>query len=1075
MRGKWVVQISAALLGALISTTGVTAQDIDAELDAIAASAIEYSDADPSLEGEDWELMAALSRWLDPAEDERIRPLDRLQFPAPVSDLGATPQDLLASIETDIALVPYAGSMRDAATLRDSGSANTMDRAQLLAAALVAQGFDTRLVAVPVGPNGASVTYADSTPTLPPTEDNDLIEWFEEQAALGASAAQTTCARDACAPWLAGFGPNPRETVAYWPQYQSEGAWIDLRPSDIALAANARPEVVDDAAIAAATWTLDIRLESGSGALLVDAAIPAAQVHARTITFLDLPNDDLATLVPTLVVGPTVIAGDAVPLVMLDSGILATVTARGPGTSRQFTRTIVPARTIANDLERMLETAAIARITLLTAPLSQEEYALGVALTARSAAHVLFEIEPSSVTDRMPPSLPALSVLDAVLRTAGHVGVSSRDALSFQVAPAIALEVEGVITRETGNSRAVSFDILDAGHGLQGADERTVRDAAFEQAFVDGAIEAFIVGTSSSATSLALVSAGLAGGAAFSATDEPPPVQSSAGRNALLLATVDGNGRQVGFRLDAGPQVLLTLDGRGGVDTPRGQASRLETLCGRLEIAAMFVPGSAVPPAFLIPVIARFQCKLAQTVECAASALDRILNPDAGAECDARALEDMINSLGEDFAKDLLTTTMTHVVVSAVVGPAIDHIVRNVIAPAARWVGGRASRFIANRVIGRGSRAVVREAAEGFATKTYMSGIKAIAREMKDAGWSKAQRKEFFQKYGCFLGGTLIHTPDGSRPIEDIAEGDLVYAYNFLTGEQVARRVIAAAQTHPDQCVSIRLSDGSAIETTPDHRFYEARIERWVDAELLQPGSQLLSGSKEVSVTSIAGMACAVPAYSITVEADANFFVGEAGILVHNDDLCQINRKIVRAGIKEGQSVDDIVKALRGQTSPTMTKEIKELVRQARIIKDGVLEDHPGLILPGTKTIAVSPSHPEGRLSGYANRADVDGVLAQGKGLGPYGYTPRSGGFFDPKDAAGKRVVGLYNASHAEKQLNYILGAKNEVAGISKFMCGDCLNYFRASAISTGRDIVMADPYGTYFFRSSGQYFFFPH
>ena len=45
-------------------------------------------------------------------------------------------------------------------------------------------------------------------------------------------------------------------------------------------------------------------------------------------------------------------------------------------------------------------------------------------------------------------------------------------------------------------------------------------------------------------------------------------------------------------------------------------------------------------------------------------------------------------------------------------------------------------------------------------------------------------------KKGCFVAGTVVLMEDGNVPIEEVEEGDYVYAANPETGEKGLKRVL---------------------------------------------------------------------------------------------------------------------------------------------------------------------------------------------------------------------------------------------------------------------------------------------
>ena len=84
----------------------------------------------------------------------------------------------------------------------------------------------------------------------------------------------------------------------------------------------------------------------------------------------------------------------------------------------------------------------------------------------------------------------------------------------------------------------------------------------------------------------------------------------------------------------------------------------------------------------------------------------------------------------------------------------------------------------------------------------------------------------------CFAAGTLVATPTGSRPIEQLQAGDVV-----LTSSGAAR-IKTLVRNLATRLVKVALSDGTEITCTPDHPFFTDL--GWVTAEHLA-GREIVS------------------------------------------------------------------------------------------------------------------------------------------------------------------------------------------------------------------------------------------
>jgi hypothetical protein len=126
----------------------------------------------------------------------------------------------------------------------------------------------------------------------------------------------------------------------------------------------------------------------------------------------------------------------------------------------------------------------------------------------------------------------------------------------------------------------------------------------------------------------------------------------------------------------------------------------------------------------------------------------------------------------------------------------------------------------------------------------------------------------------CVAEGTLLETPQGAVPVEQLRQGDLVLSYDFDLNETVFRRITAIASHLADETVVI---DGR-LRVTPEHRIWDGA--GWTHAADLVPGVSLLTPTGAFSVSRIERKSAAITVYSLSVEGTRNFFAD--GILVHN-------------------------------------------------------------------------------------------------------------------------------------------------------------------------------------------------
>ncbi|WP_275004446.1 polymorphic toxin-type HINT domain-containing protein [Promicromonospora iranensis] len=138
----------------------------------------------------------------------------------------------------------------------------------------------------------------------------------------------------------------------------------------------------------------------------------------------------------------------------------------------------------------------------------------------------------------------------------------------------------------------------------------------------------------------------------------------------------------------------------------------------------------------------------------------------------------------------------------------------------------------------------------------------------------------------CFVAGTLIHTPDGPRPIEEIRVGDKVWARNLETGLdelQVVQQTFVRTTT---ELFHLTIA-GVVVSTTAEHPFM-VHGRGWLDAAFLKVGDLLVTPEgATVRVEAIETEQRAEDAetvYNFHVETHHNYYVyaGDTCVLVHN-------------------------------------------------------------------------------------------------------------------------------------------------------------------------------------------------
>lgn len=141
----------------------------------------------------------------------------------------------------------------------------------------------------------------------------------------------------------------------------------------------------------------------------------------------------------------------------------------------------------------------------------------------------------------------------------------------------------------------------------------------------------------------------------------------------------------------------------------------------------------------------------------------------------------------------------------------------------------------------------------------------------------------------CFVAGTKIHTGSGDKNIEDIQAGDSVWSFKQLvidsSGICQLKRVVRVYRNHVSKLVRVNVGNdqGHTILTTTEHPFFVKG--QWIEAGKLKAGDPLktLNGF-DCEVVSIQKLDTSdVQVFNFEVEENHNYFVGEDGVLVHNN------------------------------------------------------------------------------------------------------------------------------------------------------------------------------------------------
>jgi hypothetical protein len=138
--------------------------------------------------------------------------------------------------------------------------------------------------------------------------------------------------------------------------------------------------------------------------------------------------------------------------------------------------------------------------------------------------------------------------------------------------------------------------------------------------------------------------------------------------------------------------------------------------------------------------------------------------------------------------------------------------------------------------------------------------------------------------FSCFGAGTPVLSLGGPKPIESIQVGDRVLVQDTKDGQLSYQPVLAVYHNKPSATLRVTLDD-DAVVATGIHRFWKAGA-GWVMARDLKAGDVLRTVGGRARVGSVEP-ASERPVFNLEVGSGQSYFVGNAGVLVHDNSIVQ--------------------------------------------------------------------------------------------------------------------------------------------------------------------------------------------
>jgi hypothetical protein len=159
--------------------------------------------------------------------------------------------------------------------------------------------------------------------------------------------------------------------------------------------------------------------------------------------------------------------------------------------------------------------------------------------------------------------------------------------------------------------------------------------------------------------------------------------------------------------------------------------------------------------------------------------------------------------------------------------------------------------------------------------------------------------------FACFTAGTKVAVKDGHKNIEDIRQGDYVWAYNEATGQSDLKPVVTIMEKDIDATIALTLGN-EVIETTAEHPFYTQSGWKAAADLTLEDQVKTKSGNwQRIEATNF--LYTKKKVYNFEVADWHTYFVGTWEWLVHNiacfkGSLKTISKRLMYLGKTPGKA-----------------------------------------------------------------------------------------------------------------------------------------------------------------------------
>ncbi len=226
-----------------------------------------------------------------------------------------------------------------------------------------------------------------------------------------------------------------------------------------------------------------------------------------------------------------------------------------------------------------------------------------------------------------------------------------------------------------------------------------------------------------------------------------------------------------------------------------------------------------------------------------------------------------------------------------------------------------------------GTKQGMKQVGKGFA--------KAAAKKVDDFTLKHAKVCVF----ACFTAGTKVAVKDGHKNIEEIQQGDYVWAYNEATGQSDLKPVVGTMEKDIDATIALTLGN-EVIETTAEHPFYTQSGWKAAGDLTLEDQVKTKSGNwQRIEATNF--LYTKKKVYNFEVADWHTYFVQYINALVHNNEICENNIKkvISKFGVKFIADNPKLLKIWNENLkflATASTKEAKSFQKYLKNLENGI-------------------------------------------------------------------------------------------------------------------------------------------